>query len=214
MKVVKVHGLLEEKLGQSSFEFDVNTPAEAIRALTANFSGLDKWIVDSEQDGIAYKVLIGKTVVDEENFSDLGLPFSERETFEIVPVIGGAGRGLRGVLIGAALIGASFLFPGAGMFGAGAGVIGKGATGFALKALTAAGTLISGIGTNMLIGGVAEMINPTEEPDFKEVQRSKDYTFSGITNTAQQGVAVPIVYGRAFVGSAVISSGLDVDQLL
>ena len=214
MKVVKVHGVLEKKLGQSSFEFDVNTPAEAIRALPANFSGLDKWIVDSEQDGIAYKVLIGKTVVDEENFSDLGLPFSERETFEIVPVIGGAGRGLRGVLIGAALIGASFLFPGAGMFGAGAGVIGKGATGFALKALTAAGTLISGIGANMLIGGVAEMINPTEEPDFKEVQRSKDYTFSGITNTAQQGVAVPIVYGRAFVGSAVISSGLDVDQLL
>ena len=100
------------------------------------------------------------------------------------------------------------------MFGAGAGVIGKGATGFALKALTAAGTLISGIGANMLIGGVAEMINPTQEPDFKEVQRSKDYTFSGITNTAQQGLAVPIVYGRAFVGSAVISSGLDVDQLL
>ena len=214
MKVVKVHGVLEKKLGQSSFEFDVNTPAEAIRALTANFSGLDKWIVDSEQDGIAYKVLIGKTVVDEENFSDLGLPFSERETFEIVPVIGGAGRGLRGVLIGAALIGASFLFPGAGMFGAGAGVIGKGATGFALKALTAAGTLISGIGANMLIGGLGEMTTPTEEPDFKEVQRSKDYTFSGITNTAQQGVAVPIVYGRAFVGSAVISSGLDVDQLL
>ena len=80
MKVVKVHGVLEEKLGQSSFEFDVNTPAEAIRALTANFSGLDKWLVDSEQDGIAYKVLIGKTIINEENFSDLGLPFSERET--------------------------------------------------------------------------------------------------------------------------------------
>tara|TARA_R100001443_G_scaffold116212_3_gene136043 strand:+ start:1158 stop:1802 length:645 start_codon:yes stop_codon:yes gene_type:complete len=214
MKVVKVHGVLEEKLGQSSFEFDVNTPAEAIRALTANFSGLDKWIVDSEQDGIAYKVLIGKTVIGEENFSDLGLPFSDRETFEIVPVIGGAGSGFKQFLIGAALIGASFLFPGAGMFGSGAGIIGKGATGFALKAWTAAGTLLSGIGANMLLGGVAEMINPTQQPDFKEVQRSKDYTFSGITNTAQQGVAVPIVYGRAFVGSAVISSGLDVDQLL
>ena len=213
MKVVKVHGVLEEKLGQSSFEFDVNTPAEAIRALTANFSGLDKWLVDSEQDGIAYKVLIGKTIINEENFSDLGLPFSERETFEIVPVIGGAGRGLRGVLFGAALIGASFLFPGAGMFGANSMTWGLKAGSFALKAATAAGTLVSGIGASMLLGGVAEMISPTQKTDFKEVQRSKDYTLSGITNTAQQGVAVPIAYGRGFVGSAVFSCGVDVGQL-
>ena len=214
MKVVKVHGVLADKVGQKTFNFNVDTPAEAIRALTANFKGLDKWIVESEQDGIGYKVLVGETIISKDNFLDLGLPYSDREVFEIIPVMSGSGSGFRQILIGAALIGASFLFPGAGMFGAGAGVIGAGSTGFALTAWTAVGTLLSGIGASMVLNGVAEMINPTEPFDLKEVQRSKAYTFSGITNTAQAGVPVPIIYGRVFCGSAIISCGLDVDQLL
>ena len=40
-----------------------------------------------------------------------------QEDIHIVPVISGAGRGTGRILLGAALIGASFLFPGAGMFG-------------------------------------------------------------------------------------------------
>ena len=36
MKVVKVYGALKKQLGgQGTFELDVNTPAEAIKALTA-----------------------------------------------------------------------------------------------------------------------------------------------------------------------------------
>jgi predicted phage tail protein len=48
----------------------------------------------------------------------------------------------------------------------------------------------------------------------KEAARFESFTFSGITNTVQQGLPVPICYGRAYIGSAVISSGLDVDQLV
>ena len=44
MKVVKVYGALKKRLGQSRFEFDVATPAEAVRALCANFPGLQKWV--------------------------------------------------------------------------------------------------------------------------------------------------------------------------
>ena len=47
----------------------------------------------------------------------------------------------------------------------------------------------------------------------KEAARLESFSFSGIVNTSQQGMPVPIVYGRAFVGSAVLSSGLDVAQL-
>ena len=36
--------------------------------------------------------------------------------------------------------------------------------------------------------------------------------FSNVVNTSRQGMPVPIAYGRVFVGSAVLSSGLDVDQ--
>ena len=60
MKVVKVYGALKERLGQGTFEFNVETPAQAIRALCANFIGLEKWFIDNDQNGIAYKVLVGK----------------------------------------------------------------------------------------------------------------------------------------------------------
>ncbi len=48
--------------------------------------------------------------------------------------------------------------------------------------------------------------------ELKEANRIQNFSFSGITNTSQQGLAVPIAYGRVFVGSAVISSGFDVDH--
>jgi predicted phage tail protein len=47
----------------------------------------------------------------------------------------------------------------------------------------------------------------------REAARLESFSFSGIVNTSQQGMPVPIVYGRVFTGSAVLSSGLDVAQL-
>ena len=68
MKVVKVYGALKERLGgQGTFELDVFNAAEAIKALCANFAGLDKWFIDSGDDGIAYKVLLGENEVGEDN---------------------------------------------------------------------------------------------------------------------------------------------------
>jgi predicted phage tail protein len=46
----------------------------------------------------------------------------------------------------------------------------------------------------------------------REAARLESFTFSGIVNTSKQGLPVPVAYGRLFVGSAVISSGLDVNQ--
>ena len=61
MKVVKVYGALKERLGQGTFELEVDTPAQAIKALCVNFDGLDKWIIDNDRNGIGYKDLVGKT---------------------------------------------------------------------------------------------------------------------------------------------------------
>ena len=48
MKIVKVYGELKKKLGQSSFELDVNTPAQAIKALCVNFPDLTNWFIDND----------------------------------------------------------------------------------------------------------------------------------------------------------------------
>lgn len=215
MKVIKVYGALRERLGQCRFELNVATPAQAIKALCVNFPGLDKWLVDSEKDGIAYRVKVGRQEATPEDVSVLGLPWSEREVFSITPVVAGAGGngGFGAFLIGAALIGASFLFPGAGLFGAGMGVFGPLAPA-TIGTLTTVGTALSAVGAGLVLTGISQMISPTPQPgmELKEANRIQNFTFSGITNTAQQGLAVPIAYGRVVVGSAVISSGLDVDH--
>ena len=215
MKVIKVYGALRERLGQCRFELNVATPAQAIKALCVNYPGLDKWLVDSEKDGIGYRVKVGKQQATPDDVSVLGLPWSEREVFSITPVVAGAGGGGFGqILLGAALIGASFFLPGAGLFGVQAigatGAAGLAGTGIA----TTIGTALSAVGAGLVLTGVSQIISPTPDPgmELKEANRIQNFTFSGITNTAQQGLAVPIAYGRVVVGSAVISSGLDVDH--
>ena len=93
MKVVKVYGALRKKLGQCRFEFHAETPAEALKALCVNFPGLDKWLIDSEQDGVGYRVSIGKEKVTGDNAQRFCHPWSEREVFSITPVLAGAGQG-------------------------------------------------------------------------------------------------------------------------
>ena len=91
MKVVKVYGALRKKLGQCRFEFEAATPAQAIKALCINFPGLEKWLIDSEKDGVGYRVTIGKERVTDDA-TPLLMPWGEKEVFSITPVITGADR--------------------------------------------------------------------------------------------------------------------------
>jgi predicted phage tail protein len=79
---------------------------------------------------------------------------------------------------------------------------------------TSIGTSLSLTGASLVFGGIAQIISPTPPSglELKEANRIENFSFSGITNTSQQGLAVPIAYGRVVIGSAVISSGFDVDH--
>ena len=212
MKVVKVYGALRKKLGQCRFEFHADTPAQALKALCVNFPGLDKWLIDSEASGVGFRVTRGREAITQSSPEGLVLPWSDREVFSITPVITGAGNAGR-IFAGIGLIALSFVLPGAGLFGATSLF---GASAVAGGALTTIGVAISGIGASLILGGVASMISP--QPTMgnltsgRESARLESFTFSGIVNTSKQGMPVPIAYGRLFVGSAVISSGLDVNQ--
>jgi len=213
MKVVKVYGALRKRLGQCRFEFDVATPAQAIKALCVNFPGLDKWLIDSEQDGIGYRVRIGKEVVKEEDMTPLFMPFSEKEVFTITPVVAGAGRGTGQILLGAALITAAiFLAPAAA---AGGGFFTAGATGTTLSTMGYVSLAVGNLGISLALGGIAQAISPQPELNstIDEAAQLESFSFSNVVNTSRQGLPCPIAYGRVFVGSAVLSSGLDVDQV-
>ena len=219
MKVVKVYGALRERLGQCRFEFAVETPAQAIKALCVNFPGLDKWIIDSEQNGIGYRVKIGKEQISEDRMEVFAMPWSEREVFSITPVVAGAGRGATTILLGGLLIGLSFVTFGAALAGGAGGGLGAtslvGAVGSGALYASAGSAALGILGAGLVLQGIAQIIspmNPNGLESGKEAAKLNNMSFSGVANTARQGLPVPIAYGRVFAGSVVISSGLDVDH--
>ena len=213
MKVVKVYGPLRKYLGQCRFEFVADTPAQAMKALCVNFPGLAQWLLDREAEGMAFRVTRGRDKITNEAPEGLVLPWSEREVFSIAPVIVGAGRGAGQILVGIALIALSF---GAATLIAGAALSGA-LSGTALQIAAFAANAGITMGAGLVLGGIAQLISPMPSmgsfTSGKEAARLESFSFSSIVNTSKQGMAVPICYGRAFVGSAVISSGLDVDQV-
>jgi len=218
MKVVKVYGALRKKLGQCRFQFEADTPAQALKALCVNFPGLEKWLMDSEQDGVGYRVTIGKEKVTTESAGALVMPWSEREVFSITPVIAGAGGGTGQILAGIGLVAAAIILApvGGGFLSLGAGALTS--AGFTLGA--AASVAIGSIGAALVIGGIAQSLSPSPVNSTSVFERGREaakfesFTFSGIVNTEKQGLPVPVIYGRCFTGSSVISVGIDVDQLI
>ena len=223
MKVVKVYGALRELLGKTRFEFVADTPAQAMRALLVNYPQLEQWLVDSEKNGIAYRVTVGKQKIYEQDVLGMVLPWSEQDVFSIAPVMTGAGRGATTFLLGAALVGVAIFSAGAGFsLAAGgftttgvaaSGAVGVIAPGFATASALAA--VAGNIGIGLMLTGVAQMLSPVPKPPGigDAPTQLESNSFSGVLNTVRQGVPVPIAYGRVFVGSAVISAGLDVDQV-
>ena len=57
-------------------------------------------------------------------------------------------------------------------------------------------------------GPTPKATEPSERPENKP-----SYSFNGAVNTTAQGHPVPVGYGRLIVGSAVISAGIDVDEI-
>ena len=205
LRKVKMYGELAEFVGYKELEAVVKNPAEAIRFLVTNFPKLEAYMSNKY-----YQVLVGKEDLEKE---DLHNPIGQ-ENIHIVPVITGAGGGAgRRILIGAALIGASFLFPGAGLFGTQAlgatGTAGLAGAGIATKI----GTAVSAIGAAMVLNGVSEMLFPMPKPESPEDDPRISFNFSGVQNTSRAGTAHPIVYGEVITGSVVISAGIDTNQV-
>jgi predicted phage tail protein len=212
-RVIKVYGKLAKHLGQRSFKAAVKTPAEAIRFLLANFPSLRE--VMNEGD---YKLSVGRSQLDiGEHPEYIHLPSASFEPIRIIPVVTGAGGATGKILAGVGLIAASFLFPGAGLFGTTSFFGGTAVTG---GILTGIGTALSAVGASLVLGGVAQLLTPTPQlgtVNARGIDETTDprrsYSFSGIQNVSRQGVPIPLIYGEVFTGSVVISAGINTEEI-
>lgn len=194
MKTVQLLGELGKKFGKS-FQLDVKNPAEAVRALCANFPEFKHHLINSEKRGVAYKVLVGK---ESQSIEDLHNP-SGKQTIKFVPVLMGAGgNGVGTFIVGAVLFAAAVV-------------------GFIIAPGNPVSGYLANVGFALMIGGVIQMLTPVPKSNSDVSNNSPDnkpsYAFNGAVNTSAQGYPVSIGYGRMIVGSAVISAGIVSEDL-
>lgn len=80
---------------------------------------------------------------------------------------------------------------------------------------TVAANVIAGAITLGLMVGASLLLSPKpKKPTSADSNKNENYIFSGPENVTEQGAAVPLVYGRCFVGSVVVSAGLEVSENL
>lgn len=97
MKTILLYGFLGRQFGRVH-RYDVQTPAEAVKAMMVTLKGFRQALVD----GGAYRVLVGgRDPLTRERLMD---PISSSETLRFVPVISGAGKGIGQFLLGAVLV--------------------------------------------------------------------------------------------------------------
>jgi predicted phage tail protein len=194
MKTIILLGELGKRYGRRH-RLDVKSPAEAVRALCANFKDFAAFVSSSQERNVGYRVL---NMREDVNPDDLHTPAGQQ--IAIVPMVAGAGGALGRILLGAVLIGLAFATGGASL--AATGVV---FSGFA-------GQVAFGIGVSLALGGVAQLLSPAPPQRAAENQK-QSYVFSGAVNTTAQGQPVPVGYGRMIVGSAVISAGISAEEI-
>ena len=193
MKTIILLGELGKRYGRRH-TLDVKTPAEAVRALCANFKDFAAFVSASSDRNVGYRVLNKREAVGED---ELHNPASQRIT--IAPVVAGAGGSVGKILLGAALIAAAFFVPGLAAV--------------ALFGTTTLATVAFSVGVSLALGGVAQMLAPQPKSIGPQEEQQPSYVFNGAVNTSAQGQPVPVGYGRMIVGSAVISAGISVEDI-
>jgi len=187
-RTVRLYGVLGAKFGRVH-RLVIDTPREAIKALSVTIPGFERFLQTSKARGLTYAVFKGKRNI---GFDEI--KFSGCDDIRIAPmIIGSKKAGVFQTILGAVLVAA-----GAVMTYMSGGVASPLASSMMMS------------GAAMMLGGVVQMLSPMqgglarrEDPDNKP-----SYAFGGPVNTIAQGNPVPIGYGKRRIGGAIISAGI------
>lgn len=232
MNTVHLHGELGERFGRE-WQLEVSTPAEVFRAIEANRPGLRNFLIESSSQGVGYRVIVGERDIE---VGELVHPLGAA-SLTIVPVVAGAGKGLLGIVAGAALI----YFSG----GMAAPLI---AAGWSATAAAMVGSVAMSVGISLVLGGVSQMLVKTPQAPPAAVMQEispmptdiaggavgsgsggggsitaaaaaaapeakNSYFFAGPLNRTQQGGPVPVGYGRLIIGSVVVGASVRIENI-
>lgn len=193
LRTIRLYGELGKKYGKVH-KLHVDSVAEAVRALSANFKDFKHYLIDSDKRIAGYEVWDGKQNLSEDDRDAFHL--KNNGDIKIIPRVVGASNATRiiaGVIFVAIVTWATW------------------GTGGPWAAGTAAGwTAAANFGVAMILSGVTGLMAQTSSGSSidSNTENTESYIFSGPVNTTKQGNPVHIGYGKMIVGSQVISASL------
>lgn len=191
LRTVKLYGKLR-KFGRE-FTFDINSPAEAIAALCSQVKGFEAFLRNAKRYGLEFAIFEGKKNI---TLEEAAMNSYEDKEIRIAPIIAGSkSGGLFTTILGVALIAASFF---------------TGGTSTALGM----GLLASGAG--MALGGVAQLLAPSQKATTNKEQdgNNPSYAFGGAVTTTANGSSIGYLYGTREIGGTVISGGIYPEDII
>lgn len=180
MTTVYLHGLLGKEFGRK-FRFSLGRPKDSIWAIDANKKGFVNRLIELAKKGANYSV-----VVDGRISQNILLETSAKE-LHIIPSISGSAGVAVAVGVVAAIVGY------AGTFG------------------SVVSAILIAVGTAAVSYGISNLMQKDQKTDVGSASAtstafSRSFLFSNGENITEQGIPVPIGYGRLRIGSAVIQS--------
>lgn len=192
LKTIKLYGILAKKFGKE-FQLEVENTREAMRALSVQIPGFEKFMLHAHEQGLAFAIF-----QDQQNISETELDMStDASVIKIVPRVIGAGgdNGVLNIILGVVLI-----------------VVGY----FTFGSTTTQGAALIGAGIGMAVGGVAQMLMPKVSglEDQNQDGNKANFGFGGAVTTIAQGNPVPVLYGQREVGGFIASAGQYPEDLM
>lgn len=196
LKTIKLYGILGEKFGKQ-FKLDVANTREAVRALSAQIPGFEKFMLHAHEQGLAFAIFQDHCNIVE---SELDM-YTDADVIKIIPRVMGAGGdgGVLNTILGAVLI-----------------VVGVVVTGMSFGSAAPVGAALIGAGIGMMIGGVVQMLMPKVDntQDNNQDGNKANYGFGGAVTTVAQGNPVPVLRGRREIGGFINSAGQYPEDML
>lgn len=193
LKTIKLYGILAKRFGKE-FRLDIENTREAMRALSTQVPGFEKFMLHAHEQGLAFAVFQDNQNIGE---SEIDMNTSAK-VIKVVPKVIGSGGAVQAI-IGAVLI-----------------VVGVVVTGMTFGGAAPIGAALIGAGIGMMVGGIAMMLMPKTETTQDENQdgNKANKGFGSAVTTVAQGNPVPVLYGQREVGGFVASAGQYPEDLM
>lgn len=172
------------KLFGKKYRLDVESPAEAIKALSMMVDGFREWLLKNKDE--KFVVTVNGKSIEESMLTARG---EGDITIRVASIRARKGGGAFGIIAGLALIAFTWWSPSLWVF--------------------ANQSALYAVGAGLVLSGAAMMLSPQLKPsDDKDDGELKSHTF-GIQQNSGQGDPVPVVYGEILAKPVVISSGIS-----